>query len=394
MLNFEQKSRIYSDMVSLIADPKIGLYEDLDSFKLYAKFFHEIGSYNYLSFENNRVVLSKKKGDNMLFDSKAFPNLTTPKDNIISFETIDKNGINVKSAIELEGTIKNLIEKLSAVHVPIKSGLHYIIGDHVVIYATADNTKKNDIDYMNVVCREDDIKNMSEIIGSCIVPSRINNEKNTYRIAYRGQYSIETTICEFDNWDTDIIKNYNDDIPFKEMNDIVRNDKAALMLLYGKPGTGKTSIIKSLINENPEQNFLFIDTSICDSISDGRFLDFMEENRGAVIVFEDCERLLANRNDGDNYALSTILNLTDGLIAESMKLKFICTFNCDISKIDDAVLRKGRLTLKYEFKELTLEKTKNIYPKAEKPMTLGDAYNADVKNDFSESPKTKIGFNA
>lgn len=387
MLSFEEKSRIYNEMVNLISDPKISLYEDLDSFQLYAKFFHKIGRFNYLSVDGDKIILSKRKSENMVL--KRTPFSDTP---CFSIDTTDKNGISVKSAIEASSTLKNIVDKLSGIYIPIKSEMYYIIADHVVIYATTEHTKKNDIDYMNVVCEEDNIQNLAEIINSCIVPSNLKNEKNTYRIAYRGQYSIETSICEFDNWDTDIAKNYNDDVPFKEMNNILRNDKAALMLLYGKPGTGKTSIIKSLINENPTQNFIFIDTSICDSISDGRFLDFMEENKGAVIVFEDCERLLANRKDGDNYALSTILNLTDGLIAESMKLKFICTFNCDISRIDDAILRKGRLTLKYEFKELTLEKTKNIYPDAEKPMTLGDAYNAEIKNDFSEPKKNKIGF--
>ena len=33
--------------------------------------------------------------------------------------------------------------------------------------------------------------------------------------------------------------------------------------------------------------------------------------------------------------MSTILNLTDGLLGDGLKLKFICTFNTDINQIDD-----------------------------------------------------------
>ena len=75
-----------------------------------------------------------------------------------------------------------------------------------------------------------------------------------------------------------------------------------------------------------------------------------------------------------------------------MKIKFICTFNCDEKKIDQALMRKGRLSMHYEFKKLSLEKTKAICPEATEEMTLADAYNAEVENVVGRKKRVKIGF--
>ena len=93
-----------------------------------------------------------------------------------------------------------------------------------------------------------------------------------------------------------------------------------------------------------------------------------------------------------NESIGTILNLTDGIIAESMKIKFICTFNCDLDKVDKALMRKGRLSLGYEFKKLSLEKTRAIYPDAKEPMTLADAHNHNHDNGYEAKKRSKIGF--
>ena len=45
------------------------------------------------------------------------------------------------------------------------------------------------------------------------------------------------------------------------------------------------------------------------------------------------------------------------MLADSFKFKILCTFNADVAKIDKALLRKGRLKIDYEFKELTPAKT-------------------------------------
>lgn len=196
---------------------------------------------------------------------------------------------------------------------------------------------------------------------------------------------------ELKKMEIDIKKCYNDDIPFERVKEILSKDGKSLVLFYGEPGTGKTTLIKKLINE-VERKFIFMDASVVTNISDDDFIDFLSENTGSVIVLEDCEKMLTSRERSHNQTIGTVLNLTDGVIGESFEVKFICTFNSDLGFVDEAILRKGRLSLKYEFKKLPIEKARAIYPDAIEEMTLADAFNATEENDFSKVEKGRIGF--
>lgn len=354
-------------LIKLIGDMSIDSYEGITKVRLFAYLFDDIGYIFHFNKKKNGYAIEAVDYDEPLMDGRN----------------------NIVDAIP---TIDNLIAAFDSIKFQIHEHQVFIISDHLVIKMNLDSSKFGAIDEISLATNRDDLEHICNLIRGSLVTKNVINDENSYRIAYRGQYSIDTTVCKFNDWKSNIKSNYNDDVPYEKMNSIIRNDKAGLIMLYGKPGTGKTSLVKSLINDNRETNFIFVDTSVCESISDGLFLEFLQENKNAVIVFEDCEKLLSSRDNGNNESIGTILNLTDGIIAESMKIKFICTFNCNLEDVDKALLRKGRLSLKYEFKELSLEKTKAIYKDADKPMTLADAHNALEKNDFSVKKVKKIGF--
>ena len=217
------------------------------------------------------------------------------------------------------------------------------------------------------------------------------SKKRTYQIALDGGSYIHTRSNKVPEIEIDIKKNYNDDLPIDRIKEILNADGAGLLMFYGTPGGGKTTLVRYLMQEI-ERKFIFIEPSMIDSISNSKLLEFLTNHTGSVIVLEDCEKLLVSREDGGNKTLGTLLNLTDGIVGDLLGIKFICTFNCSLSKIDDALIRKGRLSLKYEFKELALDKVKKIYPDAKTAMTLADAYNANVENDYSKNEKKMIGF--
>ena len=78
--------------------------------------------------------------------------------------------------------------------------------------------------------------------------------------------------------------------------------------------------------------------------------------------------------------------------------KFICTFNCDISKIDDAVLRKGRCAAVYTFDKLKKDKAQVIMDElgrdvlVTKDMTHAEIYNYDSINVPGAQKQNKVGF--
>ena len=69
---------------------------------------------------------------------------------------------------------------------------------------------------------------------------------------------------------------------------------------------------------------------------------------------------MSSRNGSNrmNAGLVNILNISDGLLSDELCIKFICTFNAPLKDIDEALLRKGRLAARYEFKDLTTDKVK------------------------------------
>ena len=92
--------------------------------------------------------------------------------------------------------------------------------------------------------------------------------------------------------------------------------------------------------------------------------------------------------------------MCDGLLSDIFNIKIIATFNEDIRKVDDALLRKGRLVYRYEFKELSVEKTNALFKMlkidhtSDKEMTLADIFNYEKDNGSETNEKKKIGFNA
>src|SRR3982750_2755636 len=65
--------------------------------------------------------------------------------------------------------------------------------------------------------------------------------------------------------------------------------------------------------------------------------------RGKVIVTEDAERLLWRRNGDNREAVSSLLNIADGLMGRMLRLHVICSINARMEDLDPAILRPGRL---------------------------------------------------
>lgn len=215
---------------------------------------------------------------------------------------------------------------------------------------------------------------------------------------YSGDYYTSTE--QVKPTTIDINENYNDDFlnVHKDIVDFLNDRSSGLILLWGAPGTGKTSYIRNLISSVPKE-YVIVPNSIAMRLGDPDLTSFITDHTDSVFILEDCEQLLEDRADNIfNNSINTILNMADGLLSDVVNIKFICTFNAPINKIDPALLRKGRCVAKYEFKELCEEKVKIINDKLNlghseiKAMTLADLYNPD-KPDYSEKDTVcKIGF--
>jgi hypothetical protein len=160
-----------------------------------------------------------------------------------------------------------------------------------------------------------------------------------------------------------------------------------------------TSYIRYLATKL-KKNIIFISSDMVESITDPSFIPFLMQNNDAILIIEDAEPALEKRgNGGRSSAVSNVLNLTDGLLSDCLKISIVATFNTKEKNIDEALMRKGRLLMNYKFERLQLDKTKNLLKKlgydeteVKEPMTLADIYYYGTDNNTKKTNQKKIGF--
>lgn len=206
-------------------------------------------------------------------------------------------------------------------------------------------------------------------------------------------------------------------------------EKGRLWLMHGKPGTGKTYLIRGLINEvGRDATFLMIPPDLILQVgSPGMISVFLNhasnsDGKPLVIILEDADKALAPR-DGSNISfIQSILNLTAGILGDALNVAILATTNVDKVDIEPALIRSGRLAEIAEFGDLSKEKAEQIYvnlllkkdpnisedaitllvsKNITKPMTLSEVYalTYESKGPTEEELKsiglrntTKVGF--
>jgi hypothetical protein len=242
-------------------------------------------------------------------------------------------------------------------------------------------------------------------------PFILNKKRGRVHIFIRnpyGEYDFEPINLEI-NTNIDLQLNYGSE--FLDINDTIidrLNTKSnGLYMFHGSPGTGKTTYIKYLAN-TIDKDFIYIPTSMLEYFStDPNSLSNLLRKPNSVLILEDAEKIILKREDGGNSSsVSSLLNLSDGIMSDIMKTSIILTYNCSKHDIDEALMRKGRLQIDYEFKNLNQENAKLLanslnYPEdfieneIKSDMSLADIYNLQTKVDFIDKKMKKnkvIGF--
>jgi hypothetical protein len=180
---------------------------------------------------------------------------------------------------------------------------------------------------------------------------------------------------------------------------------AGIHLLRGEPGTGKTSFIRHLIEVlRTTHRFYFLPSYEYPRVGNGALIEFLHDeqdehpNLQFVIVMEDAEAVLMPRKIDTGFSVSALLNLADGLLGEGLNLQFICTVNCEISELDAAIVRPGRLRTARDFRLLThleaIERAQHLglpVPQQRREYSLAEIYNPDEPS-VREMLATHIGF--
>jgi SpoVK/Ycf46/Vps4 family AAA+-type ATPase len=147
-------------------------------------------------------------------------------------------------------------------------------------------------------------------------------------------------------------------------------NKKLTVLLYGEPGCGKTSVIKSIINYTKRNvinvKFRGLDLVTLKSVMfDTRYAGHNTEKKIVVIEDVDCDSKVtherrdnSNRDKNTKLTLSNILEIFDGII-ELNDTILIMTTNYP-ERLDDALIRDGRVDLRIHMGRMSGENAMKI----------------------------------
>ena len=228
------------------------------------------------------------------------------------------------------------------------------------------------------------------------------HESNNIALVIQTPRGYDTTSFELPEQKLDIELGYGKGfkpIHEKIINTLNQKNGKGLVLLHGTPGTGKTHYLKYIASKIKDKRVLFIPPYLADFITSPEMTPFLIQNSNSILFIEDAERVITDRNNGGANGVSNILNITDGILSDILKIQIVATFNMDKAKIDSALLRKGRLIAEHKFDALPIEDANNLIKHlgkthiATKPMTLTEIYNLEETEYKSEDKYSPIGFN-
>lgn len=297
------------------------------------------------------------------------------------------------------------------------------MSDDVLKYATANKRKpalkcRVTIYYKNQSALERFFPLMKANGDDAIPLVKVDDEKvikhNSYinLVTKNHTGSLDTSEFEIKNPKINIPLAYGPEFELIEKqiyNTLIKSDKG-LWIFHGPPGTGKSMFIRHMIKRLNKSGkvgeIIYMPSEMVSSLESPDFIPFIQNYQESILVIEDGDIALESRKSHGSI-VKTILQLTDGILADCLRLKIIVTFNCELSKIDEALLRKGRLQIRHEFRFLTrteaIELAKylkidtkvfdNEENRTKKDWTLAEIYN--IHTDFYwDKQQKKLGFGA
>jgi hypothetical protein len=318
--------------------------------------------------------------------------------NYIEEVNIDCKKANKWFAEQFKSEIKDIYYNKRNLKRDTKSELDdifYFLYDDLVVYFDINCL------YARFLFRSTAIEKVESVINVILkFKKRKQKQKPEISLLVNSMTGIETKSLLISKPKLSIEDNYNED--FKEIHKTIlkrlshKNDKG-LVLLHGKPGTGKTSYIRYLI-ASLKKDVIFLPPNMASVITNPSLISILIDNPNSIFVIEDAENIVVDREKDGSSPVSALLNISDGLLADCLSVQIICSFNTDISKIDSALMRKGRMIARYEFKELEIEKAQKLSDKLgfktciDKPMTLTSIYNQEEKDFQQVKSSSNLGF--
>lgn len=372
----------------------------LDSYKETDRFFADFGSLYVAAYKQHFLAKRQHTFEGMFSGlrkySEALENLV---DRFLEFypglRLIDVSYTIPEKGSDKEPTLQNAV-MLNDDHIVVVSG-----GDYVYMYTVDPMFLRENLVYLN------------ENFGQEVQPASVN-----IIVQEMGQLQLKNIPLQ----DRPLVEeNYMPECveDLHKVTEAVTTPRpfGRLSILAGVPGTGKTSYLKSLLSIDTAK-FLTVPSTYVNALEESGIvklvLDQKESGKPLVILLEDADGALEARNGsaGDSRVCA-LLSALDGVLSEVMDIRVVATTNLPIDKLDDALLRPGRLAHLVHVPTLSVEQAQKILDRLNKDLnnevagilpnkkdiTLADVYAAahgtDSKADENRqkiAPRRTVGF--
>jgi hypothetical protein len=160
---------------------------------------------------------------------------------------------------------------------------------------------------------------------------------------------------------------YGEEFP-EWANEFLQNvSEPGISIFRGEAGTGKTSFLRHAMYALAKTHrFYFVPVDNFGLLSSGSLTEFWKREQrdfpsaSKVLVLEDSETLLAERGHEKASPVAALLNLTDGLMTQFVRLHLVCTLNCNTEDVDPALLRPGRLRFFRNFERIPRDRANRL----------------------------------
>jgi hypothetical protein len=179
-----------------------------------------------------------------------------------------------------------------------------------------------------------------------------------------------------------------------------------IVILDGAPGTGKTFLIRGLLHSVQDAVFILVPAHMVASLASPDLIQAVVGKReyaskaATIFVIEDADECLLTRDGANQAAITSLLNVSDGILGNVVNIRIIASTNAPRMEMDNAIMRPGRLCRRIHVGPLTkteaivvasrLGKDANwCFATLKGDMTLADVYRA-VRSDAGEAPAVEI----
>lgn len=186
------------------------------------------------------------------------------------------------------------------------------------------------------------------------------------------------------------------------------NPCGRLSILSGEPGTGKTFLVRGLVNAgNGKATFVILPPHMIHALGDPHLINLLikqkyeHDDEPIVLVLEDADSALVPRATDNMHSISGLLNLSDGLLGRALDIRIIATTNAEMKEMDEALIRPGRLCTHITTRRLSIKDGQSLADsiapgkvKVTQPSSLAEIYKWCSESSARKptTPKSSMGF--